>query len=428
MKFTKPFFTILILAFFAEVSRGQWSYELTALWNIPPGDPATTYEWVSTNNTHRGLAYNVATSHLVTVSRYPETNANVYVLDSNNGSALGSLNTNGIYYGAMSNDTFVGINFPLNMIGVANDGAIYACNLSIDTATNLIAGNFGPFRIYRWENENAAPTMAYLGDPSNADTNLAHRRFGDSIAVRGSGVNTEILAGTRQGKILARFITTDGINFTHQKIDAPDLTGVASTVTISFGAGDEFWIKTESASVTERPLQHFSFDPNSATATLIKNYTNFGQGGPLTFDPSRNLLAIIATRLHELRLFKITANGFVQQNSSQPFSTANANGNNTGSTAFSTDKLFALESNNGIVAFSISANSLAPFSVGIAADATDATLSWPSVTGFDYQLQYKDSLTQTSWENLGASTNGTGETISVIDPLVESRFYRIEAE
>jgi hypothetical protein len=99
------------------------------------------------------------------------------------------------------------INFPLNMIGAADDGAIYACNLTVNS-TNVSLNNDGPFRIYRWADENAEPAVAYIGDPSNNDTNNNHRRFGDSFAVRGSGVNTEILAGTRAGRIVARFTTS----------------------------------------------------------------------------------------------------------------------------------------------------------------------------------------------------------------------------
>ena len=101
---------------------------------------------------------------------------------------------------------------------------VYACNLTVDS-TNAPAGNNGPFRLYRWANESAAPTVAYLGDPSNTDTNANHRRFGDSLAVRGSGANTELLAGTRAGKVVARFSTADGLSFQHQKLDAPELAG-----------------------------------------------------------------------------------------------------------------------------------------------------------------------------------------------------------
>src|SRR5690242_8078196 len=81
------------------------SFQLTPLWSIAPLSPG--YDWISTNNTQRGLAYNAATTHLLSVSRYPATNAAVYVLDSQTGVAITNLSTNGI---------FLEINFPLNLI------------------------------------------------------------------------------------------------------------------------------------------------------------------------------------------------------------------------------------------------------------------------------------------------------------------------
>ena len=286
----------------------------------------------------------------------------------------------------------------------------------------------GPFRLYRWANENAAPTVAYIGDPSDTDTNLNHRRFGDSLAVRGSGSNTELLAGTRAGKVVARFSTSDGYSFQHQKLEAPDLQGISAMVTIAFGTGNTFWAKVENSATTNQPLQHFSYDTGAGTATLIQNHLNI-PGGPLNFDASRNLLGVVRGMGHEFRLFRLTANGFVQQDATIPFPGTHSNGNLTGAVAFSPDAVFALESNNGLMAFSLSTNTLAPFPVEITAPAGQPTLTWPSTAGFLYQPQYKHSLADANWSDLNGATNGTGADISVVDPFpANMQFYRVRAD
>jgi sugar lactone lactonase YvrE len=295
---------------------------------------------------------------VVTTSRYPETNAAVYVLSSTTGALVGNLNVTGVK---------TDINFPLNKIEVASDGAIYACSLAVDSAVTAAAGNNGPFRIYRWANESAAPVLAYEGDPSANDATPANRRFGDSMAVRGSGVNTEILFGTRAGTIVVLFKTTDGINFTPTIISAPELfTGTTVAMqSIAWGAGDTFYTKADIAAIEGQfPLQHFSLDANSATATLIDSQMNLAArlGGPFGFDAERGLLAIIKAHMvgeyptHQLRLFKATELGLEPQDVPVPFrsfGTKNTNGNGVGAIDFGGGMLFALDSNNGIMAFKV---------------------------------------------------------------------------
>lgn len=413
------FLAFVLVAFFSSlvVNAQVHSYQLNTMWSIAPQFP---YDWVSTNNTQRGLAYNAATTHLLSVSRYPATNAAVYILNSETGDLLGNLSTNGI---------FPDINFPLNLVGVADDGVVYACNLTVDS-TNTALGNNGPFRIYRWANESAEPALAYLGDPSNADTNVNHRRFGDSFAVRGFGTNTEMIVGTRAGKIAAHFTTIDGTNFTHQKLDAPQLVGAVAMATISFGASNTFFVKTESNVNTNYPLQQFSYDAVAGTAALLKNYTNASLvGGSLMFDPSRNLMAVIRTVSHHLRLFKLTESGFFLQETNKPFPSANANGNFTGAIVITTNRLFALESNNGLLAFQITRSELLPFTASLAINSPTVTLTWNGYFDFVFQAQYKNSLSDPAWINLSDPIGGVNDIMSTTDTLTNgTRFYRVRAE
>lgn len=349
-------FTGLILWAFAPAAGAQSSqYTLEPAWVLPPQEP---YDWVSTNDRHRGLAFNMVSGNLLTTSRYPETNAAVYVLNAANGTLSGTMSVAGVK---------TDINFPLNKIAVAEDGVIYACNLAVDSAVVTPGGNNGPFRLYRWANESADPTIAYEGDPSTNNPAAANRRFGDSMAVRGSGVNTEILVPTRAGTNVALFRTTDGVNFTPMLIAVPELfagSGIAMQ-SIAWGEGDTFYTKADTASLAGmRPLQYFSLDTNSATAWALESHLTRAArlGAPFAFDPQRNLLAIIKTHLvggfptHQLRLFKKTALGLDQQDRPVPyrsFATTNLNGNGVGDVAFGGGKVFALNCNNGIIAFDI---------------------------------------------------------------------------
>jgi hypothetical protein len=131
---------------------------------------AVTNTAVNPGNTERGFAYNPTSGNLLLVSRGAGTDR-IRILDGQTGVDKGSLDLTGVTGGT----------FAMNMIGVADDGAIYMANL---------AGNVtdGPFKIYRWANEAAVPTLAYIGGGAgNPTPPLAGTRLGDSFDVIGSG-------------------------------------------------------------------------------------------------------------------------------------------------------------------------------------------------------------------------------------------------
>ncbi|HWI58037.1 MAG TPA: hypothetical protein VNZ22_12485, partial [Bacillota bacterium] len=161
----------------------------TQLWAIAPASTvnATWAKWVTSGGTERGLAYNPRTGHVLLVSRNSATGTDgpnacgVGILDGNDGHYIGQLNL------TLPDNTTIRANglgtFKLDMIDVAEDGVIYAGNL---TTSGTV-----PFIIYRWQNESASPTIAYTGNP--ADLTQA-TRCGDDFAVRGSGAGTQIIA------------------------------------------------------------------------------------------------------------------------------------------------------------------------------------------------------------------------------------------
>ena len=311
------------------------SYVLTNLWSIAPGGAA----FMANDNNARGLAYNPATDHVLVPSR--TGSPAVHIVDGTTGAILGTL--------PFDAAIVVGGNFAVNMIGVTTDGVIYVANLTTDSA----AVTPGPFRLYRWANETAQPVLVYSGDPSNADATASNRRFGDSLALRGAGVGTQILCGTGNTN-LCLLTTTDGTNFTATKIAT---SGAAGDVQkgIAWGTGDTFWAKQAGVN-----LKQFSLNQAAGTASVITTVAGL-IGGPLDLDPGRNLIALVeaansTTTGHNLRLYDISNPiAPLQQDVTKvfPSNPTNLNGNLTGAVALRNGKLFALESNNGILAYSV---------------------------------------------------------------------------
>ncbi len=352
---------LCLLVASALAAEAAKSYTLSPAWSIAPTTP---YEWVSTGHHQRGLAYNPVTGDLITVSRYPAFAAAGYVLNSTNGALKGNLNMTGVK---------TDMNFPINTIGVADDGVIYACNLAVDSATVPAEpmNNNGPLRIYRWVNADAVPQLAYEGAPSASDPIAAGRRFGDTIIVRGAGTATEILFSNRSTNTLSLFRTTDGVNFQPAiRIYAPDMPLGTTQAGIAWGTNNTFYAKGESGGdAGKTAVQHFSYD-EAGVATLIKNHDNLKAfGGPIAYDQTKGLLAVarvlstVIDTPHEVRLFKDTIAGMVQQDHPdyvRLFPTMNVNGNGTGVAVFGGGRLFALSSNNGIVAYDIVEKEVTP--------------------------------------------------------------------
>ncbi|MGZ5005613.1 MAG: thrombospondin type 3 repeat-containing protein, partial [Chthoniobacterales bacterium] len=60
-------------------------------------------------------------------------------------------------------------------------------------------------------------------------------------------------------------------------------------------------------------------------------------------------------------------------------------------------------------------------------DGTTVGLSFPTVFSKSYQLEYKNNITDPSWNSLGTSVAGTGGTVEVTDTSSNPghRYYRL---
>lgn len=359
-------------------------YHLNLLWRVGPADGKPWMNSTGGNNTpnQRTLGYNSLSNHLYVVSRSSATTSNyvVQVLNATNGEPLHVLSTNGIQIAVGSG----GIG--LTCIDVAADGAIYACNESPNASGTAGADPTAFFRIYRWADgsSNTLPTLIFSGDPAAQPAAL---RWGDTLRVRGSGINTRIIVdcNSREAantkKKVAILAPTDQYctNFTAQWIQGDNLPGPGSQNPAAIGKSIEFdgnnnayWQKYKSgwlvkSSFDEGTPGPFGF-PNIdyAVVTIVSN--NFGNGlHGVGLDLTRNLAAGVFTNgsaaaADLLHLYDLTDpnSPLLLAQYSFPTTPRNLNPNFISQTFFANDMLFTIDGNNGIMVFQVATGPLSP--------------------------------------------------------------------
>lgn len=400
--------------------------QMTNIWNLVPGD---RFYITVTNNTsgERGLAYNPATSNLLVVCQIPSNN--IVVLDSATGAEKHFMDLTGVPATAAG----------VNMIGVADDGVVYAGNATVNAGSAST-----PYRLWQWANDDASstPTELLSGDPG-FNTSAAGLRWGDTIAVRGSGADTQILIAPGSGTNVCLFTTPDGSTFSPTILSISDVSSGFAQFGVAFGPDtNTFWAKT-----INQQLYLIQFDLGAATGAVLHAYSSTN-GVPNTFrfvstDSSQKWLAgimSVATGLPDnVRLYNISdlTNGPVLADQ-ELYTTQNPNtflnGAGTGSTAFGGNYLFALDSQNGIKAFLIDTNfspSLSPFSITSIAPqgASSVVLTWQSVAGHAYQVQSKTNLPDTAWSDVGSAIIASGVSTLFTNTISGgTRFYRVRGQ
>jgi hypothetical protein len=319
--------------------------QLIPKWQIAPADR----DYVETGNFLRGLAYDPVGKYVVIAPR--AGGPRVLLLDAATG-ADGSEDPNiGApralqFTDANGDNLLTGGTFTLNLVGAGADGAIYACNLATSAAQ--------PIRIYRWAKADIAePVSLAYGGTAAADLGLVASapndvRFGDAFAVRGSGTSTELLLGSRTGKYLLVFRTTDGTTFTPTAYTT-DLASGAAGLGLAWGPGN-----TVFTDVSNSNLRRLELVEATKTARTLTTYAAGVvplSSANIATDADAKRLATVDFTAHNVRVYDITDPAApVQIGDPLPFPTSNANANGTGAAAFSSDTLFALETNNGILA------------------------------------------------------------------------------
>ena len=68
--------------------------------------------------------------------------------------------------------------------------------------------------------------------------------------------------------------------------------------------------------------------------------------------------------------------------------------------------------------------------VTLGAPGQGPVITWPYVSGHTYQVESKDNLTDSAWQQVAGTININGNQASLIDsmPVASQRFYRVVAQ
>ena len=276
-----------------------------------------------------------------------------------------TLNTNGVNFTNWAGQ------IGLLGIDVADDGSIYAGNL--DTATPNV------WRLYRWADDNAStqPVMVFAGDPLNSGASF---RWGDTLAARGSGTNTEIIIdtqGANSGYVAVLKPTDEFLtNFASTFWFAENTSGTTAGRSLSFGTGNTYWQRRKST-----PLVQSSYGPDNSIAPITANYNTLPANiGLACVDATRHLLGAVnfsgATgSTPDTVDFEVSdfTNPTLLSRTNFPVNKV-ANTPNVGKIIFGGNKMFALESQNGMVAMRIDFG--VPVALTLIRSGNNVNLSW----------------------------------------------------
>jgi hypothetical protein len=388
---------------------------VTPLWSIGPG---TNGSYLTTSGYEtRGLAYDATTTNVLVADHYA-----IHVFSGTNGSHLFDITPSGLPTGGINGWT-------IDQIGVADDGTLYSANLSPD-GTSFSIANYGPFPY-------SGLSPAYGGNTGGNDLNTLDPigdRWGDTMAIRGSGTSTEILLGSYNGTNVALFTTSDGSDFSPVVIpvQAANLTPGFAGLGIAFGPGNTFYAKGGHGFY----LRWVSIDPVALVGTVTAAYTP-GTQVPndltgLGVDITNNILGGVCYNdsPHDVQLYLLSGNTNAPYLFDQDFFPSfNSNAQENSVVALKGGLGFALDVNNGVVAFTYSLPAAPSVTItSVAYAPASVTLTWNNTfDGHGYQVQYKNNLLDHAWTNLGSPVTATDATASYTDTTATgaTRFYQV---
>jgi hypothetical protein len=395
----------------AEISMAPLSGFAGDGW-LAPGEVS----WLSgTAATERSIAYSAVADHLYVASRTGGTF--IRILNAATGAEVitpeNGVNTSGISGGT----------FPLSAVAVAGDGALYACNLC-----SPVSGTT-PFRIYRWANVASPPANAA------GTSEITLGRMGDTLDAIGFGTGTRLVAGEsnstgagmRNGYAIFRASKT--LSFSGSLVTFPDtpapapgdfrigitFTDFDSVIGSQGSGGFKFTSYTGTAgtfeqaqsltNTSERPMDYIELGGKPLLATIETNGN--AAAPPDTFNTVR-VYDLTNPAAPALAASGRTAGTWLPQGTSGPGTGSVQWGKVTGNSA----TLYALSTNNGIQAFTVT---VAPTPLEFSSiDLTPAgiwNLAWFSTPGHSYRLEASGNLVD--WTSITAGLPaGAGATTS----------------
>ena len=385
---------------------------VTQAWTLPAN--SRPYLDSSTYNT-RGLAYDTNTATVLVADHNATAISVLNAADGSDNLSI-TINTLGLPPGT----------FTLNQIAVADDGVLYGGN-------TVLPGDGFPFSLTRWSavSSGASESAAYSGDPGGGSGD----RWGDTISIRGSGANTQILLGSYgqgygPGTNVALLTTTDGLTFSALSIPVGNVPAGFAGLGIAFGAGNTFWAKGGHGF----NLRQVAFDPTGATPASVLQVYTAGTDVPndltgLGVDAANNILGGVCFNdaPNDLQLYLLTGTTNAPVLFDQAFfGSINANSQENAVTVMKFPRAFSLDVNNGLVAltYGVPPPPVTPFSVTANnVHGTGVVLSWPAVVGRSYQLQSTPSISPTAWSNVGSPITATATPMSYTNSTPTGTLY-----
>jgi hypothetical protein len=325
-------------------------FTLDPLLSFGGGDSVITagerdYLNASDNNT-RGMAYNPLTNRVYVLTR--TSGLRMAVLDGDTGADVVTP------FGLTG---YTGGTFVATKVRVADDGAIYVCNLNTATSGTSF------FKIYRYASE--ADLLANNVTTAFSGTLTSGNRYGDNFNIRGGGTNTQmVVGGGTNSDDLVVFTTTDGLTFNPTILDV----GVNgdNRFGVAFGPGDTIYSRGVSTSGTVHKLRRIAFNLSVPSATILETWLSTDFNAAITnidVDPLNTLLAgtylpgstTVPGDPNETRLFDIQNTAVAPALlDNEVFPVNNINGNAAGEVDFGPNgRLYYLDTNNGLQAFLI---------------------------------------------------------------------------
>jgi hypothetical protein len=264
-------------------------------------------------------------------------------------------------------------------------------------------------------------------------------RWGDILTARGSGTNTQIMVDDEEGLFGAMFTPTDETMTTFEHLYSgvvfqyfTQSYGRGTTGrSLQFGSGDTIWQMRRNRPYG-RPValvqSAYDFVPRtSSVVTNVAAFTSFT--GPIGLDFSNNYAAAIIFALDSstpdsVALYDISNLAEPLLLSRQNFPTNRQSNNNSfGQVIVSSNRVFALDANNGLMGFEIGA---APVALTIALSGNNVVLSWPSsATGF--VLEKTTSLSAIDWQSVNDPVQEQNGQYVVTNQITNATgFYRLK--
>lgn len=360
-----------LLAAMAVSNTAQAEFMLTPLTSFGGGDgwlaPAEVIgsgaSVLGTVNNQRGMSYFGPRNEVYVVDR--TGGPFVRVLDGNTGETLRTLANN-----TPPAPTIIsGGTFAVSMIATGSDGAIYVANLGTQTPVPPATATSN-LRVYRWADSlpGTTPTLAFNALVTGANFTNPGARAGDTMAIIGGGSTARLAISGSGANGVALLDTADGgLTFSQNTSTIADAPSGAFRLGLDFVDANTVIGKQSGGG--------FNFVASDVAGTAVSTgATNISEAALAFYGPN-SLLATIETGTSNLRLytgsnplggslgtlqFEGTTLGGTSGVFNNTLGALASNLNGTGDLSFGIDtngtlRLYAMNSNQGIQAFTVSA-------------------------------------------------------------------------